>query len=118
MSFYAKVNEDNIVTDIVYLSEDNEPNAKLYLSRVLGVEGEWVDARMSINSANYANIGSVYLPEHNAFISPKIFNSWVVKQNNVSKEYYWDAPVDFPTDNKNYTWDEDSLSWVETEPAE
>lgn len=118
MSFYAKMDQDNVVTDIVYLSDDNEPNTAVYLSRILGVEGEWKDARLAINSANYANIGYTYVPGNEIFMPPKPFASWLMKQNNTSKEYYWDAPVDFPQDGKDYSWDEDSLSWIETAPAE
>ena len=28
----------------------------------------------------------------------------------------WEAPVPMPTDGKRYVWDEDTTSWVESEP--
>jgi hypothetical protein len=30
----------------------------------------------------------------------------------------WDAPVAMPTDDKRYSWDEDTLSWVEVTVSE
>jgi hypothetical protein len=27
--------------------------------------------------------------------------------------YHWEAPVNYPDDDKDYKWDEATLSWVE-----
>ena len=39
----------------------------------------------------------------------KPFNSWVLDTDKVQ----WKAPVDYPTDDKRYTWDENTTSWKE-----
>ena len=56
---------------------------------------------------NHAGVGYTYDETRDAFIPPKIFNSWVFNENTCS----WDAPVDKPQDNNTYLWDEEKLSW-------
>jgi hypothetical protein len=50
-----------------------------------------------------------YDQERDAFILPQPFKSWVLNEETC----VWIAPVDYPTDDKSYRWDEDSTSWVE-----
>jgi hypothetical protein len=111
MGFYAKINQDNIVEDIVYVDSDSDENASTYLEEVVGLEGPWIYARSATNSLNHADIGYVYLPNFNVFIKPKPFESWTVKENRNSLNYFWSAPVDYPNDGADYEWDEDTLSW-------
>jgi hypothetical protein len=58
---------------------------------------------------NYAGIGYTYDSQRDAFIPPKPFNSWVLNETTCR----WDAPVSMPIDNKMYTWDENTVNWVE-----
>ena len=58
---------------------------------------------------NYAGIGYTYDSEHDAFIPPKPFASWVLNETTC----FWEAPTSMPTDDKMYKWDEPTLSWVE-----
>jgi hypothetical protein len=58
---------------------------------------------------NYAGMGGTYDSVRDAFIPPKIFNSWVLDEATC----LWVAPVPKPEDGKQYLWDEPSLSWVE-----
>ena len=44
------------------------------------------------------------------FWLPKPFPSWVKGINN------WEAPIAYPTNGKNYTWDEETISWIEVAP--
>ena len=37
------------------------------------------------------------------------FNSWLLDTDKAQ----WKAPVNMPTDDKRYTWNEDTLAWVE-----
>lgn len=45
--------------------------------------------------------------ERDAFIAPKPFPSWVLDE----QEFVWIAPVPIPDDDKQYKWDEETLSW-------
>lgn len=58
---------------------------------------------------NYAGIGYTYDSERDAFIPPKLFPSWVLNETTC----LWNAPVEMPSDDKPYKWDEESLSWKE-----
>jgi hypothetical protein len=56
---------------------------------------------------NYAGIGYTYDETRDAFIPPKLINSWVLNENTCM----WEAPVPYPTDGKIYVWNESSLTW-------
>jgi hypothetical protein len=58
---------------------------------------------------NFASVGYQYDQQRDAFIAPKPFNSWLLDEDKAE----WKAPVDMPTDDKKYTWNEDTLAWVE-----
>jgi len=58
---------------------------------------------------NYAGIGYSYDVDRDAFIPPQPYASWVLDEDTC----LWVAPVPYPEDNKEYTWDEDSQNWVE-----
>ena len=68
---------------------------------------------------NYAGIGYSYDADRDAFIPPKPFASWVLNEDTC----LWDAPVAMPEDAgtgeppKRYTWDEETISWVEVDAA-
>lgn len=60
---------------------------------------------------NYAGSGYTYDEVRDAFIPPKPYPSWVLNEDSC----LWDSPTPYPTDGKQYTWDEDTTSWVEVE---
>ena len=56
---------------------------------------------------NHAGIGYTYDETRDAFIPPKTFNSWILNEDTC----LWNAPVAYPTDDQEYTWNELTLSW-------
>lgn len=46
---------------------------------------------------NYAGIGYIYDKEADAFYEPQPYPSWILD----TTTYRWNAPVAYPTDNKN-----------------
>lgn len=56
---------------------------------------------------NFAGVGFDFDEGRDAFIPPKRHDSWKL---NETKGLY-EAPKNRPTDGKDYTWDEASLSW-------
>jgi hypothetical protein len=58
---------------------------------------------------NYARIGDTYDGIRDAFIPPQPYPSWTKN----STTYLWESPTPMPTDNKRYTWDEATTSWIE-----
>ena len=57
---------------------------------------------------NYAGIGYTYDSVIDGFIPPQPYPSWLL---NITTGL-WEAPVPYPTDGKQYVWDEDAQSWV------
>jgi hypothetical protein len=60
---------------------------------------------------NYAGMGSTYDKVRDAFIPPKVFDSWVLNEETC----LWESPVPYPNDGKIYFWNEEHLAW-ETGP--
>ena len=64
--------------------------------------------------ANYAGIGftldTTVIQDGviGVFYAPQPYPSWILD----TQTYYWIAPVPYPTDGKNYIWDESTESWV------
>lgn len=59
-----------------------------------------------------AGIGWTYNSTTGEFRSPQPFLSWIYNED--IKQ--WKAPVEYPTDDKRYIWDELTLSWDEVAP--
>jgi hypothetical protein len=57
---------------------------------------------------NYAGIGFTYDETLNAFIPPQPYPSWVLNE----ETFLWEAPTPYPSDGKDYIWDEQSGQWV------
>lgn len=115
MAHYAELNEDNLVTQVIVVA-----NEEILLdgveSEVKGVEfceslfgGRWIQTSYSASTRkNYAGIGFVYDEDRDAFIAPKPFDSWILDEDTCR----WEAPVAPPSDDKYYTWNEQELNWT------
>jgi len=102
MKNYAKLDSNNLVSQVVVLADDKDPN---WLTERLG--GNWIES--TEQRKNSAGIGMTYNSELDAFIPPKPFDSWVLDEETAQ----WEAPVEYPSDGKDYSWDEETTSWVE-----
>jgi hypothetical protein len=56
---------------------------------------------------NYAGVGSLF--DGVGFYAPQPFPSWTLDE----ETYVWNAPTPMPIDDKRYSWDEETTSWVE-----
>jgi hypothetical protein len=111
MAHYAFLDENNVVTEVIVGKDENE------LLDGLSPE-EWYAnfrgqtcKRTSYNNnirKNYAGIGYSYDQLRDAFIAPKPFESWVLDEATCQ----WQPPTPMPIDDKLYTWDEPSLTWL------
>lgn len=105
MKYYAQINKINHVVQVVNL--DDKKNAT-WLEKTFG--GVWIQTTKdgSIRK-NYAGIGYTYDKTRDAFIPPTPFTSWVLDEETCQ----WEAPTPYSEDGKAYSWDEDTVSWVE-----
>ena len=115
MAHFAKL-ENNIVTQVIVVSNKellDENNKEVeqkgidFCSNLLG--GTWIQTSYNAKiRKNYAGIGYTYDKSLDAFIAPKPFDSWILDQENCK----WKAPINYPTDGKEYVWDEKVNNWV------
>ena len=120
MAHFAKLDENNVVTQVIVVSNRDTSDANgvekehigaAFCERLLG--GIWKQTSYNGNMRKrYAGIGFTYNADLDAFIAPKPYASWVL--NNTTAD--WEAPVTMPVvEGKKYTWDEPTLAWVEVE---
>ena len=116
MAHFARLDSNNIVLAVVVIDnnkliengQENEQKGIDFCSNLLG--GTWKQTSYNGNiRKNYAGVGYTYDEGRNAFIAPKPYNSWLLDEDTCQ----WKAPVDYPTDDKKYTWDENTTSWKE-----
>jgi hypothetical protein len=111
MANWAEIDNNNIVIRVTVGNNDEPDEGYQWLIDNLG--GTWI--KTSYNAAtnrfrkNYAGIGFTYDETRDAFIPPKTFDSWLLNEETC----LWEAPTPRPTDDKLYTWDEATISWVE-----
>jgi len=117
MAHYAKI-ENEIVTQVIVADQDF----------INSQEGTWVQTSYNTRGGihyqpnsnipsedqsktlrkNFAGIGHTYDSTRDAFIPPKLHNSWVLNETSC----LWEAPVAKPDDGNRYYWDEETTSWV------
>ena len=123
MAHFAKINESNIVTQVVVVNDsdgDNDTDGQNFLNNLFKTTHTW--KKTSYNTygnthrlggtpyrKNFASVGFTYDSSRDAFIEPKPYNSWTLDETTC----LWEPPVTYPSDGKSYEWDEDNRQWVE-----
>jgi hypothetical protein len=114
MSHFAQIDGNNIVTQVLVIEQDvvdtglfGEPSS--FIQTSYNTQGGVHKLGGTPLRKNYAGIGYTYDKNRDAFIPPKPFNSWVLNESTC----LYDAPTPMPTDDKRYSWDENTTSWVE-----
>ena len=115
MAHFAQLNEENIVTQVIVVANQDTADQDGVESEAVGIAfctnllgGNWKQTSYNGNiRKNYAGIGYKYDATLDAFIPPKPFASWTLDETTAQ----WKAPVDYPTDGGRYTWNEETTSW-------
>ena len=106
MGHYAKV-EDNLVTQVIVAEPD-------FFDSFVDSKGPgaWIQCSYNNNiRKNYPGIGYTYDSVRDAFIPPKPYASLLLNETTC----IWEAPVDIPDNDTEYTWNENNQSWDEVE---
>jgi hypothetical protein len=116
MAHFAEIGLDNMVLRAIVVSnnvlldenhsEDDQKGID-FCRKMFG--GTWLQT--SYNSTfrkNFAMVGGNFDSERNAFVETKPFPSWILNEENC----IWEAPVTYPSDDGDYTWNEVTQSWV------
>jgi len=113
MAHFAKVN-NGIVEQVIVA----EP--EFFNTFVDSSPGQWIQTSYNTIGnqhtqggtplrGNYAGIGYTYDQANDVFYAPKPYPSWTLNQTT----WLWEAPTPYPNDNKKYSWNESTTSWVE-----
>jgi hypothetical protein len=118
MAHYAFLNMQNIITEVIVGKDetDGPTNWEMHYGNLR----EQVCKRTSYNTRggvhldggvafrkNYAGIGYTYDETRDAFIPSQPFDSWVLNETSC----LWEAPIAYPDDGQQYTWNEETTSW-------
>jgi hypothetical protein len=116
MAHYAFLDENNIVTEVIVGKDEGNFNWEQQYGSFRGK----LCKRTSFNThggvhvlggipfrKNYAGIGYTYDEDRDAFIPPKLFNSWILNEDTC----LWESPINYPTDDKLYKWNESLVNW-------
>lgn len=107
--------ENNVVVQGIVVSDkdtadehgvEKEEIGIAFCSNLLG--GTWKQTSYNARiRKNYAGIGYTYDETLDAFVPPKPFASWVLDEDKAQ----WKAPVDYPTEEGRFSWNESTLTW-------
>jgi len=111
MAHFAKVN-NGIVEQVIVA----EP--EFFETFVDNSPGKWIQTSYNTQGGvhllggtplrkNFAGVGYTYDSMKDAFIPPKLFNSWTLNETTC----LWEAPVAYPDDGEEYNWNEETTSW-------
>jgi hypothetical protein len=104
MSHFAKIDKNNIVTEVIVAEQD------FINSGLVGDSFLWVQTSYNENfRKNFATVGSSYDSTRDAFIPPKPYASWTLNETTC----LWECPVALPDDGKKYEWNETDQTWDE-----
>jgi len=117
MAHFAQLDANNVVIQVIVVSnadtsdvvgQEKEHIGAAFCEKLIG--GTWKQTSYNANiRKNYAGIGFTCDEQRDAFIPPKSYASWVLDEATCN----WKAPVDMPTDGKQYSWNEETQSWDE-----
>ena len=112
MSHFAEIDKDGIVQRVIVAEQD-------FINRgAVGDPSNWIQTSYNTFGGkherggkslrmNYAAIGGTYDKTRDAFIPPRLYNSWSFNEDTCR----WDPPVECPNDGNRYVWIEEKLSW-------
>lgn len=121
MAHFAEIDENNIVTRVLVVDNDQEDRGQEFLATDLGLGGTWIKTSYNTIAGahsnggtplrkNYAGIGYTYDSVRDAFYAPKPFASWILDEETCT----WNAPTPMPVEEgKFFTWNEETTSWEE-----
>jgi hypothetical protein len=128
MAYYAFLDNNNIVTEIITGKNEDEENIdweqhygqirkqtckRTSYNTKSGVHYDSTTNQPSADQSkafrkNFAGIGYIYDENLDAFIPPRPYFSWVLNENTCQ----WQPPIPMPDDNKPYIWVDKTLSWI------
>lgn len=111
MAHFARV-QDGIVTEVIVIEQD------MIDTGLWGPVEEWVQTSYNTHGGihangktplrkNFAGVGYTYDKGLDAFIPPKLFDSWILDEDTCQ----WKPPIECPQDGNVYLWNEENQQW-------
>ena len=113
MTHYARIDDNNIVIDVILIEEDQVKTGRFGNTDKLIQTSYNTHGGIHILGGtplrkNYAVPGYKYDRERDAFVPPQPFLSWILNEDSC----LWEPPVAYPNTTEMLTWDEETQSWV------
>jgi len=125
MAHFAKIDENNIVTQVLVIPDEQEHRGQQFLSEDLNLGGRWIQTSYNTHAGihygpsgpsgnpglrkNYAGIGYTYDEVRDAFIPPRPEDETFVFDED---KCMWVPPFPVPDDESAYIWDFSTHQWV------
>ena len=110
MAHFAKINQQNIVEEVLVVDNSLEKTGANFLCNELGLGGIWIQTSYNHNfRKQFAGIGYKYDAEADVFIAPQPYPSW-----NLDENFDWQPPTPRPQ-GVNWIWNEELGDWVNGE---
>ena len=116
MAHFAQINSDNVVTQVIVVSNDDcaggtypasDSVGAAFCNNLLG--GTWKQTSYNNNfRKRYAGIGYTFNGALDAFVPPKPYPSWTLNEETAD----WEAPVERPEEG-SWVWNEATQEWDE-----
>ena len=111
MTHFARV-QNGIVTDVIVIEQD------MIDTGLWGPPEEWLQTSYNTHGGihvtgktplrkNFAGAGYTYDKDLDAFIPPKLFDSWILDETTCQ----WKALVEYPQDGNVHIWNEETQKW-------
>ena len=112
MAHFAKIDDNNIVKQVVVVSNDiatTEQSGIDFLNSLYPNNNlTWLQTSYNGNiRKNFASINSTYDADRDAFIHPQPYLSWILNETTCG----WESPIPYPTDEHTYDWNEENQTW-------
>jgi len=118
IDYQNKVIRVSVVANEDILDDDGNESEEVgieYLKSVHGPNTMWVQTSYNNNfRCRYAGIGLVYNVEHDVFLLPQPYPSWILN----TETYEWESPVPKPDltieqveSGNYYEWNEEAQEW-------
>ena len=115
MAHFCKIGKGSIVEKVEATTEQDGID---FLNNLYGTNDIWRQTSYNTKGGehltggtpfrkNYAGIGYKYDQIRDAFIPPKLFDSWKLNETTC----LWEAPIDKPDDGQDYDWNETNQTW-------
>jgi len=114
MAHFAQIDQNNIVVKVLVIDQETVNTGAFgdpttFIQTSYNTYGGVHRLGGTPLRKNYAGIGYTYDSELDAFVPPSPYPSWLLNENTC----LWEPPVPCPDDTNQYSWDEQSQSWIQ-----